>query len=102
MGVTHMRRKGLVTALPAPATVLALTFSGGSSPAAADPPPVVDGTTQLGACDSREAVSFTPKQKTASFVCIGPGESTDFATEDGICNGWHERSSNGGDSPVRS
>lgn len=67
-----------MTALSAPATVLALMFSGAASPAAADPPPIVDGTTQLGACDSLEAVSFTPRLQTASFVCIGPGESTDF------------------------
>lgn len=62
--------------------VVALVLAVGSAsvsavPASAAAPPVVDGTTQLGSCDSLQAVSFTPK-KPASFVCMGD-ESTDFS-----------------------
>lgn len=61
--------------------VIALVLAAGSASvsaqsASAAAPPVVDGTSQLGACDSLQAVSFIPTHS-ASFVCVGD-VSTDF------------------------
>jgi len=83
------RLAAIAAALVMAATVMLAHAAGSVAPS--KKPPVVGGTTQLGACDSIEAVSATGD---IAFACIGT-QKTDFKA---LRNAYHE----GGMAAVRS